>query len=336
MTTPRCDTAHDLLQRFIEVGHGGGDAQEPLEAETLAVLTDASTSMIGEALLAILTSPQPSRAFAALRSSGALALVWPEVDALSGIEERREESTEGTRQYKHKDVFAHTLLVLDRVVQQTDDVWVRLAALLHDIAKPVTKSFQDGAGWTFHGHPEVGARLTRQFFRRHGWPKEHLDTVRTLVLLHQRPMVLVKEGVTDSAIRRIVTEAGEHLDDLLLLCRADVTSKNPMLVRRYLANYDELAQKIRDVRDGDQLRSWQPPVTGEDIMALCDLTPGIAVGIIKSRLEDAILTGEVPNERDASIAFVLSIKDEVLDGGGSTKSHSLRKRLRSLPDNLRA
>jgi poly(A) polymerase len=223
---------------------------------------------------------------------------------MAGVDQRRD--------HHHKDVFLHTCTVVDNIAQTPENVWLRLAALVHDIAKPRTKAFRDGVGWTFHGHEELGARMMKKIFQRMKLPMDPLPYVEKLVRLHLRPQVLVDEIVTDSAVRRLVFEAGNDIDDLMQLCRADITSKNPALVAKYLRNYELVMEKIREVEEKDRLRNWQPPVKGEEIMAVCGLQPGKIVGILKKAIEEAILEGTIPNEHDAALAHLLSIKDRII------------------------
>jgi poly(A) polymerase len=236
--------------------------------------------------------------------TGVLHLVFPEIAQMAGIDQRRD--------HHHKDVFLHTCRVVDNIAQTTENVWLRFVALVHDIAKPKTKAYKEGIGWTFHGHEEIGARMMKKIFQRLRLPMAHLPYVEKLVRLHLRPQVLVDDGVTDSAIRRVMFEAGPDVDDLMMLCRADITSKNPGLVQKYLGNYEQVMSKMREVEEKDQLRNWQPPVKGEEIMAVCGLQPGRKVGELKQAIQDAILDGKIPNEHDAALAFLVSIKDEIL------------------------
>jgi putative nucleotidyltransferase with HDIG domain len=263
-----------------------------------------SQERVTEEFLKILGSAQPSVGLKLMAEAGILAQVFPEIAQLAGVDQRRD--------HHHKDVFLHTCTVVDNIAGATENLWLRFAALVHDIAKPRTKAFIEGTGWTFHGHEEVGARMMKKIFHRMRLPLEHLPYVEKLVRLHLRPMVLVEEEVTDSAVRRLAFEAGPDIDDLMALCRADITSKNPSLVARYLRNYDIVVQKIAEVEERDRLRNWQPPVKGEEIMAVCGLEPGRRVGQLKKAIEEAILEGRIPNEHDAALAYLLQIKNQDL------------------------
>jgi putative nucleotidyltransferase with HDIG domain len=276
------------------------------ERQRLSVI---SQERISDELLKMLKAPRPSIGFRLMNDAGVLEIVFPEIAQMTGIEQRKD--------FHHKDVFLHTCMVVDNIAKTTDNVWLRFAALVHDIAKPRTKAFKEGTGWTFHGHEEVGARMMKGIFRRLKLPLEHLQYVEKLVRFHLRPMVLVDEAVTDSAVRRLVFETGDDIDDLMLLCRADITSKNPKLVDRYIRNYDLVMEKIREVEAKDRLRNWQPPVKGEEIMSVCGLPPGKAVGILKKAIEEAILEGIIPNEHDPALAYLLSIKEETLRNASS-------------------
>jgi tRNA nucleotidyltransferase/poly(A) polymerase len=263
-----------------------------------------SKERVTDEFLKILASPKPSVGLKLLNETGLAKYVFPELVDMVGVEQRKD--------YHHKDVFLHTLKVVDNICAQTDDVWLRFTALAHDIAKPRTKAFKEGIGWTFHGHEDLGARMMKSIFRRMRFPMDRLPYVEKLVRLHLRPMVLVSEEITDSAIRRLLFEAGNEVDDLMVLCRADITSQNPQRVARYLKNYDIVIQKMKEVEEKDRLRNWQPPVRGEEIMKVCGLEPGPIVGVLKKRIEEAILEGHIPNEHDAALEFLLKIKGQIL------------------------
>lgn len=275
-------------------------------------ITIISQERVSEEFIKLLSAPKPSIGLAILFRTGLLRFVFPEVHNLEGVDLVHT----GDRSYGHKNVFWHTLQVVDNIAQATDNPWLRFAALMHDIAKPKTKRFQEGSGWTFHGHEELGARWQNRIFKRMKLPNRGRDYVAKMVQLHHRPMALVDEGVTDSAIRRLVVDAGEDLNDLFILCRADITSKNPAKVKRYLANYEHVVERIKEVEEKDRLRAFQSPVRGEEIMEICGIPPSRAVGVLKTAIEEAILDGRIPNEYDAAKAYLMEIKDELLEGSG--------------------
>ena len=251
--------------------------------------------------LKILKSPKPSVGLKLLQTSKVMEVIFPEISQMIGIEQRKD--------YHHKDVFYHTLEVVDNISKKTEDVWLRFAALVHDIAKPKTKKFVEGIGWTFHGHEELGARMMKSIFRRMKLPLGKLDYMEKLVRLHLRPIALVSDDVTDSAIRRLIVSADEDLEDLITLCRADITSKNPDKVEKYLQNYEIVMNKVREVKEKDKLRAFQSPVSGDIIMQVCDLKPSKKVGEIKNAIEEAILDGMIGNNYEEAYAYLLKIKD---------------------------
>ncbi|MDZ7623139.1 MAG: CCA tRNA nucleotidyltransferase [Ignavibacteriaceae bacterium] len=255
--------------------------------------------------LKILKSPKPSIGLKLLQHSKVMEIVFPEISQMIGVEQREE--------YHHKDVFYHTLEVVDNISKKTDNVWLRFAALVHDIAKPKTKKFVEGTGWTFHGHEELGARMMKSIFRRMKLPMSQLDYMEKLVRLHLRPIALVSDDVTDSAIRRLVVTADEDLEDLITLCRADITSKNPEKVDRYLNNYEIVIKKVLEVKEKDKLRAFQSPVGGEEIMQVCNLKPSKKVGEIKTAIEEAILDGIIGNNYEEAYQYLLKIKDQFIE-----------------------
>jgi putative nucleotidyltransferase with HDIG domain len=267
-----------------------------------------SKERISAELLKIMQSEKPSVGFNILHKTGLLQYILPELEALVGIESV--EDCDGKR-YAHKDVYAHTMQVLDNISKYSDNVWLRFAALFHDIAKPKTKRFVEGTGWHFFGHEERGAKMIDPIFKKLKLPLDNVDYIKKLVRMHLRPMQLV-DDVTDSAIRRLAVNAGADLEDLFLLCRCDITSKNATLANKYLSNYDVVAQKVLDVQEKDKLREFQSPVRGEEIMEICNIPPSRLVGIIKTNIENAILDGIIPNEYDAAKAYFISHKEEWL------------------------
>ncbi len=280
-----------------------------------------SQERITDEFVKIMSSRMPSLGINILYETELLDIIFPEIAQLGGVDLR----TVGVEEYAHKDVYKHTMRVLDNMAEMSNNVWLRFAALLHDVAKPKTKAFREGIGWTFYGHDHIGANWVQKIFRRMKLPTESARYVEKLVRLHMRPMALVDEGVTDSAVRRVLFEAGEEIDDLLTLCRADITSKNPRLVNKYQANYDLVAEKMIEVEEKDKMRAFNSPVRGEEIMIICNLPPSKTVGILKTAIEEAIIEGEIPNEYEAAKAFLLQIKDKITAENPLTEREKERK-----------
>lgn len=275
------------------------------QADRIAIITKERISV---ELNKIMASPVPSIGLSLMRSTGLLRHVLPELDRMAGVERRGK--------HAHKDNFEHTMKVLDNVARRTDDIWLRWAALFHDIGKPQTKAYDQRQGWTFHQHEAVGSKLVPQLFRRLKLPlNEPMRFVQKMVFLHMRPIVLSEDMVTDSAVRRLLFEAGDDIEKLMLLCEADITSGNDNKVQQYLRNFELVREKMRDLEERDRVRNFQPPISGDLIMKTYNLPPSAVIGEIKEVIKNAILDGVIPNDYDAAYRLM----EEEAERRGITK-----------------
>ncbi len=294
--------------RFAVQLHFRVDRQALNAMEVMAHrITIVSRERVSQEFLKIMAGPRPSVGLMILFETGILKEIMPELTAMAGIEQ-----VDGLG---HKDTLLHTFQVVDKLAEKSDSLWLRVAALLHDIAKPVTKRFSRSAGWTFHGHDAVGSKLAAKIFRSMRWPLEPLPYVQKMIRLHHRPIPLSKGEITDSAVRRLMFEAGTDLEDLMTLCRADVTSKNPRKVARIMNNFAIVEEKIAEVAEKDLLAKWRPPIDGGDIMETLGLSEGRVVGVIKKKMEAAIIEGEIPYDRQAALDYIQTIYREMRQTG---------------------
>lgn len=291
-----------MMEYRIEFGLGLPETLSEEIKNAGIIYTGELITKFRDVLFKTLASLKPSIFLTEMLELGLYQAYFPEFLQLVGVEQMKE--------YNHKDVFYHTCRVIDNIAGMTDNVWLRFAALVHDIAKPRTKKFIEGTGWTFHGHEVAGARMMKGIFNRLRLPLDKLKYIKLLVKFHLRPIALAKKGVTDSAVRRLMTEMGDYVEDLIVLCRADITSKNLAKVKTYLQNYDLVVERIREVREKDRLRAFRPPVDGEEIMRVCNLKPSRQVGIIKKEIEEAILSGRIENTYEDSLRLLLELKEK--------------------------
>ena len=268
-------------------------------------ITIVSQERVTDEIVKTLRTRKPSIGFYVMQESGLLPLVFPEIAILGGVEDRDGQL--------HKDVFHHTLKVVDNAAERTDKMEVRFAALVHDIGKPATKKFINGIGWSYHGHEELGRKMLNEIGLRMRLSRKLTAYLKRMTRLHLRPIALAQEGVSDSGIRRLIVEAGENLPDLMILCRADVTSKDAKRVKKYYGNFDHVMDRIDEVVEKDAMRAFQSPLRGDEIIELLGVPPGPVIGRIKAAIEEAILEGEIPNEHDAAREYFFKIKDQFID-----------------------
>lgn len=281
-------------------------------------LSIVSQERITDEFWKILQTSKPSIGLRLLYVTRVMDVIFPELSALAGVQQKGK--------HHHKDVLEHTFLVVDNVAALTTAPVVRFAALVHDIAKPRVKRFDPETGWTFHGHEDLGSRMVLSIGRRMRLPSDVTNKVAKFTRLHMRPINLTDEGVTDSALRRLIVQVGEDREALLTLCRADITSANPKKVKRYLAEFDKMVARMGEIMEKDELRAFQSPVRGDEIMELCNIKPGPLVGKLKGTIEEAILDGVIPNEHDAARTYLLEIKDKIISEVGGTESSATRGR----------
>lgn len=321
-------TFSDDPLRMLRAVRFAADLDFDLDDNTRSSIVQNSTRIrivarerIGDEFYRMLAGNAPARAMSLLVETGLMENIIPEVTAMAGVEQ--------VGRHAHKDVLIHSLKVMQNTAEMSPDPIVRLAGLLHDIGKPRTKRYDEEIGWTFHAHEALGAKMAQRIGRRLCLGKDNLERLVNLVRLHMRPVNLTDEGVTDSAIRRLMADAGNSLDEQLILCRADITTANPRLVSRYLANFEEMEKRMSDVNARDRMRKFQSPIRGEEIMEICNIPAGLLVGAFKGRIEDAILDGRIAFDYSAAKEYLLQIKDEILGSDLETLSKEIRERSRA-------
>ncbi len=304
-------TFYDDPLRIMRAARFASQLQFSIEDKTFKAMKEEchrihiiSQERITDELMKILLSSKPSVGFKLLKKIGLLKIIFPELDKMSGMEQREN--------HHHKDVFEHTLKVLDNLVQMTNDKKLLFTGLVHDIGKPRVKKFIKGKGWTFHGHDYIGMKMLKGICRKLRLSNNMYNYASKLTRLHMRPIHLIDEEVTDSAIRRLLVDAGDDIEDLMTLCRADITSGNPDRVKKHLENFEKVWKRMKEVEVKDKLRAFQSPVRGDEIMKICGIDPGPLVGKLKKAIEDAILEGEIPNDHDKALEYLYKIKDNYL------------------------
>lgn len=299
--------AEEIIKLIRRLDEENGKAQKKLSIllkDSPENIKAVKSHEIKNILFELIRLEKPSKGFNIFKRSGVLGVILPEIDCLEGVSEK-----EG---YFHKDVYHHTMKIVDRLAEKTDKINLRLAGLFHDIGKPVTKKFVEGTGWTFHGHDEIGARMIKKIGRRLHFDKETVNYLYKLTRLHLRPINLSNRNVTDTAVRRLIKEAGDYLEDQLILCRTDITSGNKLRVKQHLRNFDFVNERIKEVIKKDEERAFRAAIDGFEIMKIYGIGPGPVVGRVKKDIDEAIKSGEIKNEHDTLVEYLHSIKNKYL------------------------